>query len=149
MANNGWSTGVSANGTDLSTGHFYLRLVRGLIEVAEVRGEDTVIPSATGRVPRNRVADTLRIEAAGMVMGQGMDEATQQADLRAAMDALRALMDPTLAPYLITATLEDGSTRTIMARPLNLVPGPDDIPSYRTVSLEWESVSPAWTLVGS
>ncbi len=146
-----WSTGLTANSTDLTStdGRLLFRITRGLNELPEVRGEDTIIPSLSGRVPRNRVNDRLIIEAEGYVMGSGVTESLQRADLRDLIDILRALMDPTQAPYAIEATVEDGSTRTIQARPVNIVWGPDDIPSYRTASLQWESVAPVWTPSGS
>lgn len=146
-----WSTGLTANSTDLTStdGRLLFRLTRGLDEVPEVRGEDTIIPSLAGRVARNRVLDRLVLEAEGYVMGAGTTEAEQRADLRDLVDALRTLMDPTQAPYEIEATLEDGSTRTIQARPVNIVWGDDDIPSLRTASLQWESVDPVWAAGGS
>lgn len=144
-----FSTHLTADAVDLMDGRFLFRLVRGLGEVPTVRGEDTIIPSATGRTARSRVADTLRLEAQGWVLGEGVGEAAQRADFRDAVDELRALMDPTQDPYTIEVEVEDGSTRTILARPLNIVWGEDRIPSMCYASLEWESVAPTWTAGGS
>lgn len=147
MANPGWSTNLTANGVDLTTSdnRIMLRLVRGLDDLAEVRGKDVIVPGLTGRIIRNRVKDRLVVEAAGWVMGTGVGEAAQRADFRAIVDEIRALMDPTLSPYAIVAILEDASTRTIMARPTNVVWGDDNLPSFRMLSCEWESVDPEWT----
>ncbi len=147
MANGAFSTNVIANGVDLSTSdhRILMRIVRGLDELPDVRGKDIVVPGLPGRIARNRVNDRLVIEAAGFVAGTGADETAQRADFRAIVDEVRALMDPTQNPYTIEATLEDGAGRTITARPVNIVWGDDNIPSFRMLSCEWESIDPDWT----
>lgn len=153
MPHVGYPTSLVANGVDLtrSDGRILGRVVRGLNELPEVRGKDTVVPALAGRVPRNRIADRLLIEWEGMVMGAGSTEQDQREDFRDIVDSLRALMDPTSDPYELVVTLEDGSTtRSITARPINIVWGDDDIPSYRVASLQWESVDATdWGVGGS
>ncbi len=153
MAHPAYPTSLVANSVDLtrSDGRILMRVTRGLNEIPEVRGEDTIIPSAAGRVARDRVADRMVIEAEGMVMGSGADEDAQRADFRSLVADIRALMYPTQAPYELVVTLEDGvSTVAITARPINVVWGDDDIPSYRKLSCQWESVDASdWVALGS
>lgn len=154
MPHVGYPTSLVANGVDLtrSDGRILGRVTRGLIESPDVRGRDTVVPALAGRVPRNRIADRLVIEWTGHVMGAGDDEQEQREDFRDLIDSIRALMDPTSDPYELVVTMEDSSTRTITARPTpnGIVPGDDDIPSYRLLSLQWESVDAAdWVAGGS
>lgn len=135
-------TGILANGTDLTRtdGRIIFRITRGLDDVPEVRGEDVVIPRAPGRFATNRRMDRLIIEAEGFVMGTGLDESTQRSDFRTSIEILRDVMNPTHDPYNLVVTVEDGSTRTITARPMNIVWGDDDIPTFREGTLQWESV---------
>lgn len=123
-----------------------LRCVRGLDDAPEVRGEDTVIPSAEGRVPRNRVWDRRVIELYGFVAGTGASETAQRADVRSALETLRTLFDPTGDPATLVVTLEDGSTATISARPINMVLDDGRIPTYREVSVELEAVEDDWVV---
>lgn len=154
MPHAAYPTSLVANGIDLtrSDGRIIGQVTRGLIEQWEVRGKDTIVPALAGRVPRNRIRDRLMIEYTGHVMGAGANEDAQREDFRDLMDSIRTLMDPTSDPYDLVATMEDGSTRTITARPTpnGIVPGNDDIPSYLLISLQWESVDSAdWSVAGS
>lgn len=152
MPHIGFPTSLVADSVDLtrSDGRILGRVVRGLNEIPEVRGKDTIIPSKPGRTPRNRKLDRLMVEWEGMVMGAGADEDAQREDFRDLVDDIRALMDPTSDPYELVVTVEDGTTRSITARPVNVVWGPDDIPSYRTASLQWEAIDAAdWGVGGS
>jgi hypothetical protein len=125
-----------------------LRIVRGLGEVMSVRGEDTIIPNARGRTPRNRMRDRLAIELRGMVMGTGSDEAAQRASFVDLRQELRELFNPDDPPGQLVVTLEDGTTQSIDARAVNLLWGDDDIPTYRTLSVELEAVED-WSTAGS
>ena len=152
MPHIGFPTSLVADGVDLtrSDARILGRVVRGLNELPEVRGKDTIIPGASGRVPRNRKLDRLMVEWEGMVMGAGVDEDAQREDFRDLVDSIRTLMNPVQDPYELVVTVEDGSTRSITARPVNVVWGPDDIPSYRTASLQWEAIDAAdWGVAGS
>lgn len=142
---------VTYDGTDLDTDvtgqpRLRIRLVSGYFETWAVRGEDTIIPGAAGRVARNRVRDTLPIELFGYVMGTGASEAAQRADLEDAMLELRTLFDPTRSPATLTIALPDGGTSSIEARPTPnaLLPGDDRIPSFRQVSIALEAVGDDW-----
>lgn len=152
MPHNALAIAITADGVDLtrSDGTLLFRITRGINEVPEVRGADTIVPSLNGRIPRSRRLDRLIIEAEGLVMGSGATEALQRTSFRGLMDALVDLMNPVQDPYDIAITVEDGSTRTITARPQNIVAGDDDIPTYREVTLQWESVDAAdWSVSAS
>jgi len=139
---------VTFGGTDVQAADFgvFLEIVKGLNESPEVRGSDLVVPGLPGRVPRNRVGDRLAIELLGMVSGSGATRALLLADFRANVRAVQALFAPTAAPAVLAAALEDGTTATILARPLNLV-WRDVAPGIAVVSVEMESAgSPYWTV---
>jgi hypothetical protein len=152
MAHPGYVTSIVVDSVDLtrSDGRLLFRITRGLNEVPEVRGQDVVVPGRSGRIARNRKLDRLPIEATGMVMASGASESLRLADFRSLVETLRDLMNPVQDPYEIVATVEDGTTRTITARPQNIVWGDDTIPGYQTASLAWESVDAAdWGVAGS
>lgn len=143
--------GATYAGTSLVTSvssqpRLTIRCVRGLDDSFEVRGTDTIIPTAAGRVARNRVRDRRVIELAGHVMGTGDTEDAQRLDVRAALEELRALFDPTSTPGSLVVALEDGGTATITARPLNMIAGDDPIPTWRQVSIELEAVGADWVI---
>jgi hypothetical protein len=135
--------GVDLQPADL---HFFFELQIGLNELSEVRGEDTLIPDAIGMQPRNRRATRRYIELEGFVAGAGADEAAQRANFRDTMDTLQDLFDNTLQPGVLSLLTEDGSTRTINARTLNILPGTEGIPSYRSLNIAMESVDPDWSV---
>lgn len=126
-----------------------IRIIRGLAEGPEVRGSDTVIPSLTGQVARSRVKHRRVIEGEGFISGCGADETAQLIDFVNIQDELQTLFHPVIAPQTLSVVREDGSVRTIAARVLNYVYGDDTIPTFRTISVEWESLVPDWTDVGS
>lgn len=144
--------GVTYGGTSLvsfvgSQVRFAFRVVRGLDDTPEVRGTDTIIPSAAGRVARNRVRDRRVIELQGLVVGTGSTDAAQVDDFRDAMETLRDLFDPTDAAKTLIVSLEDATrTATISARPINMVVGSDAIPILREVSVELEAVGADWVI---
>jgi hypothetical protein len=121
-------------------------LVRGLDDAPEVRGSDTIIPGAAGRVPRTRVRDRWVIELAGPVGGVGTTHAAQAADVRAALEELRTLFDPTRDPAALSVELEDGGTAVISARPVNLLLDEPVVPTMRRVSIELEAVEGPWVI---
>lgn len=141
---------LSYDGTPVTTSvggmpRLISRLVRGLDTAAEVRGRDTVIPGATGQVPRDRVWHQRVLELEIVVMGTGATEAAQLADTRAALDMLTALFDPTREPAVLVVEVEDGTTRSISARPVDTMPDDGEIPTRRTLSVELVAVEGDWT----
>jgi hypothetical protein len=143
---------IVADGVDLTRSdmRILMMVTKGLNEVPEVRGEDTVVPSLNGRIPRNRRQDRLVIEAQGWVMGAGASETAQLTDFRGLIESIRDLMNRVQDPYNLSVIDEAGTTHTITARPIDLVVGDMRIPSYREVTCVWESVDAAdWGVSGS
>jgi hypothetical protein len=150
MSSDAAVVGLTYRGSDVQviTGIF-LEIVRGLVEPVEVRGVDLIVPSAAGQVVRNRVGHRLGIELRGFIRGVGAtDEDDDRAAFATARAAFRTLFDPALDPGALVATLEDGSSQTIDARTLNVIPDVV-VPTWVNVSVELESVDPDWTVVAS
>lgn len=139
---------LTYKGTDLQRSDYtvFLEIVRGLDEVTDVRGQDTVIPSLAGRVARNRVADRRSIELRGWVSGTGATEELARSSYRTLVKELQTLFSPTAAAGNLVATLEDGTTATISARSLSIMWGDPVVPSHRPLSVELESIAPNWTI---
>jgi hypothetical protein len=121
----------------------YLDLVSGYAEPASVRGVDTVIPNADGRVFRSRVRDNRRILLVGYVVG------SSAADWRTNTDALFAVMVPTNDPADLVISggyLGTGGSPTIACRFLNASgETPENGPKFQRWTIELESVVPDWT----
>lgn len=144
--------GVTYDGTDLQQSDLglFLEIVTGLWEGPEVRGQDVVVPSLAGRIPRNRVGDYRRIELRGHVQGQGADTDARRTDYVGKLDILVDLFDPTRDPAALVATMPDGTQRTIDCRPLpSLAIVPGAYMEWSGVSVVLESVDPNWSAVGS
>lgn len=126
----------AGGGTDIQASDFsiLLQLTHGINEVPKVRGVDTVVPGRVGRRAGTRMLDLLSIFLEGVVLGDDV------ADFRANMLALRTLFDPTRTPAALVATLEDSSTATVTARPLNIVVAMTT-PQSADVSVELEALA--------
>lgn len=153
MTNAAAAIGLTFNGVDIQRADFsiFLEVRRGLNEIPETRGKDTVVPGLTGRYFRNRVADTRKIELVGYVSGADATTPTEgplRRDFRHRVEELRALFDPTDDPGALAAALEDGGTATIEARTTSVVWN-QIAPSLASVSVEMESVDPEWVVMGS
>jgi hypothetical protein len=150
MTNAAIAIGLTYDGTDLQDANpgWLFELVRGLNETPDVRGVDLVVPARAYRSVRNRVADQMPIELQGHVMGVGADEDAQRADFRGLVNDLRTLFDPTREPADLVATLEDGSTATISARPLPGMVWDQVVPSYGRVSIQLQGLSD-WTITSA
>jgi len=145
--------GLTYRGTDIQdTDGIFLEIYRGLIEPVEVRGVDLIVPSRSGQIVRNRKGHRLGIGLRGWIRGVDasapIDEAGDRSDFATNRAAFRTLFDPTLDPGALVATLEDGSSRTIDARTLNVIPD-QVVPTFVRVDVELESVDPDWTVVTS
>jgi hypothetical protein len=140
--------GLTYGGVDLQEAGFdiFLELVRGLAEQPTFRGSDSIIPGTAGRTRRSRVADVLTIELRGWVRGSGSTEALQRSDFAANRATLRALFAPSAGDQSLVATLETGQTATILAAGAGRDVWDQIVPSFATVSIELESVAPAWTI---
>lgn len=147
------SVPLTYDGTDLNPDDYriFFEIVSGrFADGLEVRGKDVTVPSLAGRSARNRIADARRIELRGHVRGHGDDVDERREDYLALMDALAILFDPTRSPAALIATVEDGSQRSIDARPLPAFAVNEQVPSeFAYVSVVLESVDPDWSDVGS
>ena len=116
-----------------------------------VRGVDTTVPAATGRIARNRVGDGRMVGIEGFVMGTGNTLVEQRDDFRDAIEQMRVVFDPTLSPGELEVILEGGTVATINVRTMPEEPewGPYALPTYRTFSVEFEAVDDEWSLSGS
>lgn len=145
MSTNAAVVGLTFDGTDIQDlDGIFLEITRGLVEPPEVRGVDLIVPAYAGRIVRNRVGDRLSIILEGWVRGVASDEDSDRADFVINRAAFRTLFDPRAEPADLVATLEDGSSQTIAARTLNVVPE-QIVPSFMRVNVEMESVDPDWT----
>lgn len=142
MTNAAAVIGLTFDSTDIQQNPIgiFLEIKRGMYEGPEVRGSDTVVPSRTGRIARNRVADRWVIELEGYVAGRGATEAAQREHFLDLVDIVRALFDPTSLPATLSAEMQDGGTRTIEARTLPTVLWDQVVPSMARVSVQLEAV---------
>lgn len=131
------------NGTSIQVANYSLwfDVRKGLKESAEVRGINTTIPGAVGEIPRNRVKDRLEIELYGWI------KAASWSAYWTAVKALLALFDVTGGDKVLSIGLDDGSTATINATPLDVLPeGDEAIGAAQYFSIRLEAVNPPyWT----
>ena len=141
------SIGLTYDAVDLQAADLsiFLEITSGLNEVAAVRGKDVLVPSADGQFARNRRKDHLDILLTGVVIGNGVDQAGRRAAYRASSRFLRDLFDPSRMPAALVASLEDGDTATILARPVNSIWNEIVKSEYAKISVALYSVAPDWT----
>lgn len=134
--------------TDLQRSLFTVQfeITLGLDELAEVRGEDTIIPALAGRTGRNRVKDYRPIELSGWIQGTGATEALRLASYRDLIDEMTTLFDPAAAAGTLSGLAWDSTTRSIVARSLGLRPGPVTVYGAREFVVLLESIVPDWTV---
>ena len=130
--------------SDLSV---HLDVISGLNDGLTVRGDDTVIPGLTGRVPRNRKKDSRTILLAGDLQGNGTDEDDRLASYQNLRDEMEALFDLTAVGTLI-GQAADGTWRQIDARPELIVWDPAPVNGVGTISVTLISVEPDWQITG-
>lgn len=119
----------------------WLDVKEGLFEHYEVRGKDTVVPGDEGEIPRNRVPGKLRIVLKGWIRGSSWSA------YWTLVKEMKTLFDPARAPATLSVPLDDGTTGTIEARPVNIIPAGDEaIGAAREWSVELRAVDPPyWT----
>lgn len=144
--------GVTFDGVDLQRSdlQWFLEIERGLDEVPSVRGKDTVIPGLAGRLEQNRRNDVLSIVLTGFVQADPSltDVDDRRASFRSNVATIRSLFASDRDRADLVALLEDGSTQTISARPLNIIGGTYIGSEYRALSIELEGYDD-WTPGGS
>ena len=101
----------------------FLRILKGLNEPPSVRGTDSIVPALAGRVEGLRVNDVLQIELDGIVQADMSltDPDDQKASFRVNADYVRTLFRTNRARAQLTALTEDGTLKSIDARPLNAI----------------------------
>jgi hypothetical protein len=113
----------------------------GLKELAEVRGQDTIVPYLPGRIERTRVKDKRDIELYGWIKG-----ATESA-YWTLLKEMQTLFDPAATPGDLVVPLADGTTATIRARALNMIPEEEDHRgNAQHFSVGLVAVAPDWTI---
>ncbi len=108
----------SFRGTDLSTYAYLVRQADGVDDHPPLRGDDRLVPSATGRRFARKRHDARRLALALWVMplnaAGARDLSTDAIQARANLDALNAILADRSAGALVR-TMPDGSTRTAQA----------------------------------
>ena len=146
-----------ADGTELQTvsgGYWFEISEGGLDSHPEVRGVDTIIPGRSGRVARDRVADSRTVILHGVCWGDG---STPRTSYRTRMDTLRGIFSPTAAPFdlVIYPTargvgggLATGTTATLNVRFLRFTGPPAIGDSVRMLDIECECIDspPNWVI---
>jgi hypothetical protein len=155
---------LKVRGTDVQTATIHLDLV-GYGESGSVRGEDHILPGASGREVGVRRKDVYRFRLEGPVKGVGVDPDARALSWRIQTDALLALMDFSLAPGTVEvgpaapAQFPDASPylgltgdRILNARCINMLGGPVQAHmSFQVWSFEMECIDspPEWQDSGS
>jgi hypothetical protein len=113
---------LTYDGVDLQELDFtlFLEIAKGLDSPPGVRGRDQVIPKDEGRWAMLRRSDMLPIQLVGIVCGD--DTLSSRLLIRQShavmRELVRDLFHPARDPAPLVATLEDGTVKTIDARPL-------------------------------
>jgi hypothetical protein len=123
--------------TDL---HIIFDGTEGFDDLPDYRGADAIIPFRAGQLAGQRIPHTRQVVATGYVLG------ADRPTFRAYVDSLKGWLDPAAGEGLLSAVFEDGSTRWITCRPVDLVPGQGGVPSaMQPFSISWLAVSdPMW-----
>lgn len=112
--------GLAYDGVDVQTSdlQIFLEIIWGT--TPSVRGSDVIVPGLAGRIEGNRINDLLVIPLEGLVRANPATTttATARASFRDNVQTVRSLFAPNRARANLVATLEDGTTATISARPL-------------------------------
>lgn len=134
--------GVTFNGQDVQDiDGLFLEITQGLADSPDVRGVDVVIPGADGQTARPRRFDQRKVMLTGWVRGSGAGQAAQRASYRGNVRLMLGVFDVTAAPADLVATLEDGSTATLVARTLS-VASADELPGeFTNLSIELLAVA--------
>jgi hypothetical protein len=142
---------------DLDAGYWVTISTGGLDASPTVRGVDTVIPGKSGRIARDRKADTLNIILHALVTGEGSTHAAIRVSYLSRMTALRAIFDPTADPFSLTihptavavgGKIGDSQTATLNVRFLRFTGPPAIGDEVREFDIECECVDspPAWVI---
>jgi hypothetical protein len=145
------------DGDEPYTAGIWLDLVSGHAEPADVRGEDDIVPGASGRSEGEWQRDVRRIQLEGHVRGFGATREERSSDWRANTDALMAVMQMHDAPGLVEVIgpylgIPTGDTHFLNARCIRVLPGPvTNRMSYQAWSFTLECIDspPEWQIEAS
>lgn len=148
---------LKLDGTDLrpTDGTMKLDLIAGFWEPPNARGEDDVIPEASGRDEGVWIKDHRTIKLHGYVKGTGSTLVARQQSFQSTMTTLMGKLDTTASPaalvvsgpYMGLATSPSTVTKSINVRCVNVVVGPITGLYHATVDVELVSIDspPDWT----
>lgn len=127
--------------------------VLGILKPAKVRGKDSIAPGQEGRYARNRQRDTWIVTLDGWVKGVGSTKEERQQSFFQTMETIMTALDATAPGNLVLDGpdygLPSGETRTISARPLNIVLGKMESSwTFQKFSADLEAVQD-WDIAGS
>ena len=141
--------GVEVYADWLTSGLRFTFIRGGLQSLPSYRGEDDVVPGASGRDPGQWTADTRDVVLHGLVAG------TSRTNFRTRADTLLAVMDPTSTVTIVAYPphfgLSTGETATLSSvRPMSIT-GPDPSANWYEgweVTLEFVCIDspPDWVL---
>jgi hypothetical protein len=118
--------GLELHSSYTSNGNYFTFIRGGLQSLATYRGEDDIVPEASGRYAGVFTPDTRDVALHGIVVG------TSRTNFRSRADSLLAVMDPTELVTIVVHPphfgLSTGETATLSnVRPLRIVgPEPSD-----------------------
>lgn len=151
---------ITAGGTlelqDPDNGVLFFFSRGGLDDHPVVRGTNVTIGRKPGQTWKPKVADHQLVTLHGYVEGQGASLAAQRIDYRALTDAIRAVFDPTAAPFELAVVggepfynegLDASETATITVEFLRFV-GPPSNGLVREFDIECRCISDPveWTV---
>lgn len=138
---------------DLSAGYWSEVILGGPDDIAEYRGEDDVVPEASGRDAGTWIADTRILRIQTIVFGTGSTASAAAESYRTRMDALVLKMKPSstvaVVVYAPLFGLASGTTATLSdCRPQNITGAPAGGDQFRQVVLELKSIDspPDWVV---
>lgn len=144
--------GLTYRGTSIQGTNIHLDIVSGYFDPAFVRGEDDVIPGASGRREQSRQKDRRVVRLEGWVKGTGSTLANRQASFNTNMNTLMGLLAYTSASgnLVVSATTMGlaAGTKTLSCKCINIVLGkPEAGYTFQRISVDLESIAspPDWT----
>jgi hypothetical protein len=147
------TVGLTYDSVDLQASDLqvFLEITHGLNETPSVRGVDVVVPGLAGRIEGNRINDVLVITLEGLIRADPSETtpAGARASYRDNVQTMRELFAPARLRAELVATLEDGTSISINARPMPGMIWSEPIKSeIAQVSVELEAYGD-WTVGGS
>lgn len=121
---------------------------QGLNDGLEVRGEDSVVPGAAGRVFRNRERDVRHLVLRGILQGTGATETVRQGSYQNLCDQVESYFPLDDDPATLVGEARDGTWRAIDARATTIIWDPEPVFGVGWVVVNLDSVEPDWQVTG-